>query len=140
MADYVPTSYFEVLFGSQIAGLSGQFTQISGLGMEFEYETYTEGGSNYPRYFLKNIVPQILRLQQGTVTTVDAFSIWLAGINSGMSLPLSGVIMLKDHTGELKRIWEVLGAYPVKYLGPTLNSLTSELAVSVIELKHNGCL
>ena len=139
MGDYVPTAYFDVLFGGEVIGLSGKFTSISGLGVEFDYETYIEGGSNYPRYFMKNIVPQTLILEQGTVTTVDTFSAWILKVNSGMNLTLNGVITLKDHTGDKKRSWIVHSAFPLRYVGPSLNSLTSELAISRIELRHNGC-
>ena len=138
--DFVPTAYFSVLFGSEIAGLSGQFITISGLSIEFDYETYIEGGSNYPRYFFKNVVPQTLTLEQGTVTTIDAFAIWIAQINSGIAMPLNGIITLKEHSGQVKRSWTVQGAFPVKYIGPSLNSMASELAVSRIELRHNGCM
>ena len=137
--DYVPASYFEAIFAGGIVGMSGLFTSVSGLNMEFEYETYFEGGSNYPRFFLKNAVPQTLVMEQGTVTTVDMFSIWLSEINMGIINTLDGVITLKDHTGEARRSWIVTGAYPVKYIGPSLNSMQSQLAVSRIELMHSGC-
>jgi len=140
LADYVATSFFEVSFGDRIAGLSGQFTAVSGLSIEFDYDVYNEGGSNYPRYFFKNVVPQTLNLQQGTVTTADSFAAWIDMVNRGKTVPLTGTVKLKDHTGQEKRSWTVQDAFPVKYVGPNLNSLTSELAVSSIELRHNGCL
>jgi len=139
MGDYVPTAYFDVVFDGGIIGLSGKFTSVSGLGVEFDYEVYNEGGTNYPLYFMKGVVPQTLVLEQGTVTTADAFAFWIGNVNTGMNLTLNGVITLKDHTGDKKRSWMVQSAYPLKYVGPTLNSLTSELAVSRIELRHNGC-
>jgi phage tail-like protein len=120
--------------------MSGQFTNVSGIGMEFEYETYNEGGSNYPRYFFKNAVPQTLVLQQGTVTTIDAFAAWMNTVNLGVSAFLNGVVALKDHTGMIRRNWTIQGAFPVKYIGPELNSLHSSLAVSRIELQYNGCI
>ena len=140
MTDYVSTAYFEVSFGDLIAGLSGQFTAVSGLGIEFDYDVYNEGGSNYPRYFFKNVVPQTLMLEQGTVTTTDSFATWIGMINTGMTVPLTGTVTLKDHTGQEMRRWIVQDAFPVKYVGPDLSSLTSALAVSKIELRHNGCL
>ena len=136
---YVPTVFFDVVFAGGFIGMSGLFTSVSGLNMEFQYETYTEGGSNYPRHFFKQAAPQTLVLEQGTVTTVDTFSAWIMGINAGMAAVLNGVIILKDHTGEHKRVWTVVGAFPVKYVGPSLDSMRSNLAVSRIELLHNGC-
>ncbi len=139
-AEYVPNTYFEVSLGVPTLGMSGYFTSVSGLSMEFEYETYTEGGNPYPRYFFKNVVPQTLVLEQGTVTSVDGFAAWVHMLNQGMHMPVSGIISLKDHTGSLRRTWMVVDAMVVKYVGPNLNAMQPELAVSRIELQHNGCI
>ena len=140
MSDFVPNVFFDVIFAGIDIGMSGQFTNVSGLGMEFEYETYIEGGSNYPRYFFKNALPQTLVLQQGTVTTIDSFAAWMNTVNLGVSAFLNGVVLLKDHTGAIKRNWTIQGAFPVKYIGPELNSLQSALAVSRVEFQYNGCI
>ena len=136
---YVTGSYFDVVLGGVPVGMSGRFTNVSGLGMQFEYETYQEGGSMYPRYFFKNAVPQTLVLEQGTVTTVDTFSLWVALVNSGVSMPLAGAIMLRDFRGEIKRTWAISGAHIVRYVGPTLDSNQPQLAVNRIELMYGGC-
>ena len=68
--------------------------------MEVDYEVYTEGGSNYPRFFFKNTKPQTLVLEQGVVTTVDSVSLLMAMVNQGMSIPLAGTIILRDSFGE----------------------------------------
>lgn len=140
MINYVPSAFFEVLFVGIDMGMSGQFTSVSGLDMEYTYETYIEGGSNYPRQFFKHAVPQKLVLEQGTVTTVDAFAAWMHMVNQGISAFLNGTVILKDNAGVVKRNWVVQGAFPVKYVGPAMNSLKSALAVSRIELLHNGCI
>ncbi len=138
--DYVPNTYFEVSLGVPTMGMSGYFTSVSGLSMEFEYETHNEGGVPYPRHFFKNVVPQILVLEQGTVTTIDGFAAWVHMINIGMRMALNGLVLLKDHTGMVKRNWFIRDALVVKYIGPSLNSMNPELAVSRIELQHNGCI
>ena len=139
-ADYLPNTYFQVEFGAPALGMSGYFTSVTGLSMEFEYETYTEGGSLFPRQFLKNVVPQTLVLEQGTVTSVDGFAAWMHMLNQGMRMPINGIILLKDHTGATKRSWWIVDAMMVKYVGPTLNAMQPELSVSRIELQHNGCI
>lgn len=138
--DNVPNTYFEVAFGVPSVGMSGYFTSVTGLGMEFEYETYNEGGVPYPRSFFKNVVPQTLVLEQGTVTTVDGFATWVGMMNAGRRMPLNGLVFLKDHTGATKRTWLIENAMVVKYIGPSLNSMQPELAVSRIEISHNGCI
>ncbi len=132
-------AYFEVMLAGPGAVLAGGFTSVSGLDMEVDYEVYTEGGSNYPRFFFKNTKPTQLVLEQGVVTTVDSVSLLMAMVNQGMSIPLAGVIILKDSFGIPVREWTVVGAHLQKYVGPQLNSNQASVAVSRIELIHNGC-
>lgn len=138
---FLSGSYFDVYLVS-ITGvvIMGNFLSVTGLDMEFEYEVYAEGGSSYPRYFFKNPKPQTLVLEQGTVTSLlDPASVLTAEVNSGMSAPMEGTIILKDSFGETKRVWNVIGAHLVRYVGPKLDSNQPNLAVSRIELMHNGC-
>lgn len=137
--NYVTGSYFEVYLSGAPAGMSGTFSSVSGLNMEFEYETYMEGGSMYPRYFLKNAVPQTLVLEQGTVTSIDQLAIIVNTVNLGMSVPLAGIIMLKDNTGSIVREWTIAGAHITKYIGPSLNSNEASMAITRIELMYGGC-
>lgn len=132
-------AYFDVMLIGTGAVLAGGFLSVSGLDMEVDYEVYTEGGSNYPRFFFKNTKPQTLVLEQGVVTTVDSVSLLMAMVNQGMSIPLAGTIILRDSFGEAQRTWSVVGAHLQKYVGPQLNSNQASVAVSRIELIHNGC-
>ena len=132
-------AYFDVMLIGTGAVLAGGFLSVSGLDMEVDYEVYTEGGSNYPRFFFKNTKPQTLVLEQGVVTTVDSVSLLMAMVNQGMSIPLAGTIILRDSFGEPQRTWSVVGAHLQKYVGPSLDSNQAALAVSRIELIYNGC-
>ena len=132
-------AYFDVMLIGTGAVLAGGFLSVSGLDMEVDYEVYTEGGSNYPRFFFKNTKPQTLVLEQGVVTTVDSVSLLMTMVNQGMSIPLAGTIILRDSFGEPQRTWSVVGAHLQKYVGPQLNSNQASVAVSRIELIHNGC-
>ena len=132
-------AYFDVLLIGTGAVLAGGFSSVSGLDMAVDYEVYTEGGSSYPRYFFKNVRPQRLVLEQGVVTTVDSVSLLMAMVNQGMSIPLAGTIILRDSFGTPQREWTIVGAHLQKYVGPQLNSNQASVAVSRIELIHNGC-
>jgi phage tail-like protein len=137
---FISGAYFEVYLAGPGALLMGNFLSVSGLDMEFEYEVYCEGGSSYPRFFYKQAKPQTLVLEQGTVTATmgDGASILANLVNLGGSIPLAGTIMLKDSFGDTKRVWNVVGAHLVRYVGPKLDSNQPNLAVSRIELMHNG--
>ena len=67
-------SYFDVLLIGTGAVLAGGFASVSGLDMEADYEIYTEGGSNYPRYFFKNVKPQHLVLECAHPSPLSAFN------------------------------------------------------------------
>lgn len=131
-------SYFDVLLVGVGAVLAGGFLSVSGLDMEVDYEVYNEGGSFYPRYFYKSAKPQVLVLEQGVVTSVDSASLLMAFVNQGMSIPLAGTIILKDSFGKVQRVWSVVGAHLRKVTGPQMNSNQPGLAVTRIELMHNG--
>ena len=139
MSDYLSGAYFEVALAGTGAALAGRFTAVSGLGMELEYEVYNEGGLNYPRYFFKEVKPQVLVLQEGVVTDVDAASLLMHMCNLGMSVPLAGTVVLKDGFGTAQRIWNIVGAHLQKYVGPDLDANQAAAAVSRIELLYNGC-
>lgn len=130
--------YFEVLLIGVGAVLSGGFAAVSGLEMEVDYEVYNEGGSLYPRYFFKGVKPQVLVLERGVVTDIDSVSLLMTMVNQGMSIPLAGTIILKDSFGNAQRVWNVVGAHLRKVSGPQLNSNQPGLAVTRIELIHNG--
>lgn len=139
MSEFISGAYFDVNLLGTGAALIGRFTSVSGLGMEVDYEVYNEGGLNYPRFFFKENIPQILVLEQGVVTSVDSVSLLMGMCIAGMSIPLAGAITLNDSFGHTQRVWSVVGAYLKKYEGPELNSNSPALAVSRIELIHNGC-
>ena len=136
---YLSGSYFEVYLAGTGAVLMGEFTAVSGLNMEVEYEIYNEGGLNYPRFFMKEAKPQVLSLAQGVVTDVDSVSLLMTMCNQGMSIPLAGTVILKDPMGVPQRTWTIVGAYLQRYIGPELDSNQPALAVSRIELIYNGC-
>lgn len=139
MAEYLSGAYFEVSLSGSGVSLSGRFTAVSGLGMELEYDTYNEGGLNYPRYFFKEVKSQVLALQQGVVTDTDAASDLMKMCNQGRSVPLEGTVTLKDSFGEPQREWNIVGAHLMKYMGPELDANQAAVAVSRIELLYNGC-
>ena len=139
MAEYLSGAYFEVFLAGVGAVLAGRFTAVSGLGMELEYETYNEGGLNYPRFFFKEVKPQVLALQEGVVTSVDSVSLLMGMCNQGMSVPLAGTVILKDSFGTSQRVWSIVGAHLQKYIGPELDANQAAVAVSRIELLYNGC-
>lgn len=136
---YLSGAYFEVQLSGKDVTIEGAFTSVSGLNMEIEYDVFSEGGSNYPRFYFKQTKPQILTLEQGVVTDTDAVSTLMTSSSSGAAIPLSGTITLKDSFGNDQRQWIISDAYLQKYIGPTLDSNQPALAVNRMEFIYNGC-
>lgn len=119
-------------------GVYGEFERVSGLGVEFEYESYLEGGAVVPVQFYKNATAQSLTLERGTITEADLFSKWMDMISLGICVKLSGKVTLCDARGKALREWIIKNAYPVKYVGPPLDSSQTSAAVSLIEFVYGG--
>lgn len=132
-------AFFDVALMGPGAVIMGSFTSVSGLTMEADYEVFQEGGSLYPRFFFNQVKPQVLVLEQGVVTSFDSVSLLMGMVNMGMSIPMSGTVMLKDRFGSIQRMWTIVGAHLQRYIGPDLNSNQPSLAVTRMELLYNGC-
>lgn len=140
MSEIAQSSFFKlVLGGNGGLVLTGSFERVSGLGMQFEYESYMEGGSSVPVQFVKAAVSQRLVLECGTDVSYDALSTWMNLISLGTTVKLAGTISLCDQRGDVKRMWVITNAYPVRYVGPELDSNKTSAAVSTLELIYGGC-
>lgn len=147
MSEYLSGSYFDVSLSGVVgaiasllgAGLSGRFLSVSGLNMEMEYEPFREGGSLYTRFYLKAPKPQVLALEQGILADGTKVALIMQASITGMLIPLSGIITLRDSFGNAQRSWTIQDAYLQKYVGPELNSNQPTVAVHRLEFLYNGC-
>ena len=118
--------------------LVGGFSEVSGLEVETEVEIIEEGGVNDFTHILpkgskyRNIV-----LKRG-LTESDALWKWHQDIVGGRINRKSGYIIILDSEGNEKWRWNFIEAYPIKWVGPELNSTSNNLAVESIELVHRG--
>lgn len=147
MSEYLSGSYFDVSLSGAVgaiasllgAGLSGRFLSVSGLNMEMEYEPFREGGSLYTRFYVKAPKPQVLVLEQGILADGSKIALLMQACITGILVPLTGIITLKDSFGDTQRSWTIQDAYLQKYIGPELNSNQPTVAVHRLEFLYNGC-
>ena len=137
----IANCYFKVdIMVAGAIGLTGKFASVSGLGIEFKYDEYYEGGSMYPRFMFDYAKPQILTLGEGVVTNpADFFAWWSWTMNQGMAVPAgNGTVALLNEKNETLRGWVICGAYLTKYNGPTLDANNPRMAVNTIEMVYGG--
>lgn len=129
--------YYHVVIGVDI---SGMFSSVSGLNYELEVETYQEGGlNNGLRFFPAGPVAQKLVLERGIVKA-DVSALWLEATQLGIYNKMEGIITLLDERGIPQNMWMILDAFPMRYEGPSLDAMESQVAVSRIEIMHAGVL
>lgn len=123
----------------------GMFSEISGLEVNIEVATYTEGGENGFVHQLPGRMswPNIL-LKRG-VTNSDALFDWVnktAGTgfadNGNKLTRSSGAITVIGSNGSRLRTWQLQDAFAVRWSGPRFMAGSSDSLDEELELAHHG--
>ncbi len=126
------------LFAVEIDGvIVGGFREVSGLSSETEVIEVQEGGENAihkipGRTRWSNIV-----LKRG-VTHSDALIDWITDIQNGENARKNGSIIMYNQDGNEIVRYNFFNAFPVKWIGPTLDATKNEVAIETIEIAHEG--
>jgi phage tail-like protein len=132
--------YLSFNFLVEIEGLVvGGFSEVSGLQVEVEIESYREGGLNEYVHMLAGPTryPANLILKHG-LTDSDVLWNWHRSVTRGTIRRKNGSIVLLDYAGEEKWRWNFVEAYPIRWSGPDLRAGAAEVAVETLELVHRG--
>jgi phage tail-like protein len=114
------------------------FSEVSGLQVEMETEAYREGGvNNFVHTFPKGIKHQPLVLKRGITDSYDLWD-WYKEVIDGVISRKDVTVVLMDSSGNEKKRWFFLNAYPIKWTGPTLKADSNTIAIESIELAHQG--
>ncbi|HWP92880.1 MAG TPA: phage tail protein [Thermodesulfobacteriota bacterium] len=115
-----------------------QVSEVSGLQVETETETYEEGGENGFVYQLpKRTKFQHITLKRG-ITDLEEMWKWHQEVVKGKFQRKNGAIILMDVAGEEKWRWNFFQAFPVKWTGPDFKADSNTVAFETIELAHHG--
>lgn len=117
------------------------FSEVSGLTVETEVESFREGGVNTRDWQLAGPAkfPAKLTLKRG-LADADALWSWYRDIMAGRIKRKQVTIKLMDYAGDEKWRWVFQKACPVKWNGPELRAKSTEVAFESIELIHEGIL
>jgi len=126
---------------SALAGLPSDaaFTQISGLGVEMEYDTLRGGGYNDTVYHLpKGVKRSGLTLKRGLAPYSSPLMQWCLKTGSGylFPAPMTMIVMLldKNPNNPPVMIWMIYNAIPVKWQIEELNATKSDIVFESIEI------
>jgi phage tail-like protein len=131
--------YTSFRFLVEIKGIAvAQVSEVNGLQIETDTESYEEGGVNDFVYQLpKRIKYHNITLKRG-ITDLDDLWKWYYEVVSGKFQRKDGFIVLLDGTGKEKWRWNFIKAYPVKWIGPEFKADSNTVAFETIELAHQG--
>ncbi len=117
--------------------LVGNFSSVSGLGAEMEYDEYSEGGNFTSKVYLpKGMKHSHIVLQRGTVP-LEPMAMWFASVQTGVQprYPMM-VTLLDDHTSMPRKIWMIMDVLPVKIDYTPLNAMSNQVSITTLELIH----
>ena len=119
--------------------LTGNFSSVTGLSSELEYEEYIEGGTFRPVYLPKGIRYERIALQRGTAT-LEPLSLWFDTVRTGMYTRYPMIITMMDSAGKPVKIWTVLDAMPVRVDYGALDAMSGSVAITTVELVHGDII
>ena len=132
---------FEVKLGNvEVAG----FAECTGLNVETKVFEYKEGGNNATT--LKFPEPSTygnVTLKRGVTNSNELLS-WQLDVATGTfsTNKRSGnptvTVTLMNEKGEPVKGWNLIRAFPVKWVGPDFKASASEVAIETLEIAHEG--
>jgi len=137
-ADDVKVSSFSVAI--EFDGMpTAFFKSVEGLSMEISVVEYREGGNNEFTRKLPGVRkwPNLV-LKQGFDGSPSALQQWALRLAGGANERKDAVLSVYGGNGELVSRYTLHQAWPTKWTGPTLNGASTEVAMEVIEIAHDG--
>lgn len=138
MADLGLSLRYMVIIDGQTS--LGEWTKCEGLAVEYDVFEYAEGGNNSFTYrFPGRRKYTNIKLTRAIDTSTGAVMAWLASIQA-KAVGTTAQITVLDSTGDVVFAWNLIGVFPVKWTGPTLDAGAKSVATETLELVHNGFL
>ncbi|MFO7168793.1 MAG: phage tail protein [Chloroflexota bacterium] len=113
------------------------FSECSGLQAETEVFEWEEGGLNSFKHRLpvRTKYPNLV-LKRG-IATINLWE-WYQQVINGALERRNLSIVLYGYSDQPEVRWNVTGALPIKWSGPTFKSGSTEAAIETFELVHQG--
>jgi phage tail-like protein len=134
------------LFVVEVDGQTiGRFTEVEGLQLEIAVEEFEEGGVNgYVHKLPGRMKWPNITLKRG-ITQSDNLFAWMQK-SSGEGFAAGGNkverstlgITMRGSNGAALREWQVEGAFPIKWSGPSFAASDDDALTEELEIAHHG--
>jgi len=139
MESYYPPLGFSYLveFGISSNRYDVSFLSVSGLSVEYDFESYKEGGENRFEHKLPVRTRYAdLVLRRGMLTSSDVINWFKAALQNREFQPADITISLLNEKAEILRSWMIVQAIPKKWQISDFNSTDNAIVVETIELAY----
>lgn len=137
--DYYPPLgfYYKVEFGISKDKNDVRFQSVSGLSVEYDYESFKEGGENRFEHKLPVRTKYAdLVLKRGMLTDSSVLKWFLNAFNHRAFEPTDVSVILMNEKSEPLRTWNVVHAIPKKWLVSDMNANESAVVIETLELTY----
>lgn len=136
----LPEALTQLTFLVEIPGVAlGQFSECTGLAVEYEYLEYAEGGHNDYTHRLRGRAKYpVLSLRRG-VTVQDGLLTWFFTYQNSASRPTLTVKLL-DTTLSPIRQFAFASAFPIRWSGPNVTAGGTGAATESLDIGHLGMI
>ncbi|MHB8644183.1 MAG: phage tail protein [Thermomicrobiales bacterium] len=133
------TTFASTRFYIEIDGINkAVFTEAEGLHIEVDVTEYEEGGSNG---FVHRLPGRVrisnLTLKRGLVQSNQLFK-WQLEIAQGKVTRRNVSVVMYDPKGTEVLRWNLIKAYPVRWIGPAFRANEQVISIETLELAHAG--
>lgn len=139
MTDYYPPwgFYYKVEFGISKDKNDVRFQSVSGLSVEYDYESFKEGGENRFEHKLPvRTKYSDLVLKRGMLIDSGVIKWFVKAFRDREFEPTEVNVILMNEKSEALRTWNVVNAIPKKWTISDLNANESSLVIETMELTY----
>jgi phage tail-like protein len=129
--------YYKVEFSIGKGDNDARFQTVSGLSVEYDYESFKEGGENRFEHQLPvrtKYAPLVLK--RGMLKDSAVIDWFLAAFRDREFTPSDIMVILMSETGDPLRAWNVVRAIPKKWLVSDFNANESSIVIETMELTY----
>lgn len=129
--------YYKVEFSISKDSNDARFQSVSGLSVEYDYESFKEGGENRFEHKLPVRTKYAdMVLKRGMVVDSEIINWCNRAFRDRQFEPADITVILMNEKGEPLRTWKVAHAIPKKWLVTDLNSTENSIVIETLELTY----
>lgn len=115
-----------------------RFQSVTGLSVEYDLETFREGGENRFEHALpvRTKYPDLVLKRGYLVTGSDVFKWCKKAFQEREFKPANLIISLLNENHEPLKTWNVVGAWPKKWSVSDFNAENNTIVIETLELRY----